>query len=163
MTLQLYLAYVAATLAVCLTPGPAVLLASSRGLSGGVRAGALAALGIESVNALYWLIFSLGLGAVIATSEEIFTVLKYAGAAYLVIFGVLTIRNARRAATEFEETKPTPLWRGPYAQGLVTQLANPKTMLFLAVSCRNSSRPAGRARSISSRSRRAQWRSISSC
>lgn len=133
MTIQLYLAYFAATLAVCLTPGPAVLLASSQGLAAGVRAGALAALGTEAANGLYWLVFVLGLGAIIAASEQAFLLIKYAGAAYLVVLGLLTLRNARRAAEAAKDGGPTPIWRAPFFQGFANQLANPKAMLFLVV------------------------------
>lgn len=133
MTLELYLAYLAATLAFCLTPGPAVLLCSSQGLAKGVGAGALTALGIQTANAFYWLVFVLGLGAVIAASEQLFMILKYAGAAYLIVLGVLTIRNARRSAEAVAHAGPTPIWRTPYFQGAANQLANPKAMLFMAV------------------------------
>lgn len=133
MTPELYFTYFAATLAVCLTPGPAVLLASSQGLSAGVRAGALAALGIQAANSIYWLVFVLGLGAIIATSGQLFTVIKYAGAAYLVILGILTICNARHAAHQAQSVGPTAVWRAPFFQGVVNQFANPKAMLFLIV------------------------------
>lgn len=133
MTPALYLAYLAATLAFCLTPGPAVLLCSSQGLAKGVRAGALAALGIQSANGFYWLVFVLGLGAVIAASEQVFTAIKYAGAAYLIILGILTIANARRSAEATVHAGPIPVWRTPYLQGAANQLANPKAMLFMAV------------------------------
>ncbi len=133
MTPALYLAYLAGTLAFCLTPGPAVLLCSSQGLAKGARAGALAALGIQTANAFYWLVFVLGLGAVIAASEQVFTAIKYAGAAYLIILGILTIRNARRSAEAAAHTGPAPIWSTPYVQGIANQLANPKAMLFMAV------------------------------
>ena len=133
MTLPLFLGYLAATLAICLAPGPAVLLCSAQGMARGVRAGALAALGVEATNGLYWIVFVAGLGAVIAMSETVFTVIKYAGAAYLLILGALTIRNARRSAESPPATGALPIWKTPFVQGFANQLANPKAFLFLAV------------------------------
>ena len=134
MTLPLFLGYLAATLAICLAPGPAVLLCSAQGMARGVRAGALAALGVEATNGLYWIVFVAGLGAVIAMSETVFTVIKYAGAAYLLILGALTIRNARRSAEAPPATGALPIWKTPFVQGFANQLANPKAFLFLATS-----------------------------
>jgi homoserine/homoserine lactone efflux protein len=133
MTVGLFLAYAAASFAFSLAPGPGVFLCSSQSLANGARAGVLAALGTQTGNAAYWTAFLLGLGALIAASEEIFIVVKYAGAAYLVVLGVLTIRNARRAAEAAAQAAPTPVWRTPYLQGLANQIANPKAMLFMVV------------------------------
>ena len=133
MSLELYLAYIAATLAVCLTPGPAVLLCSSQALAKGPRAGMLAAAGVQTANACYWLVFILGLGAVIAASELAFSIIKYAGAAYLIFLGVTTIINARCSAESVAHAKPTAIWQTPFVQGFVNQLANPKAMLFMLV------------------------------
>jgi homoserine/homoserine lactone efflux protein len=133
MTISLYITYLIATLAFCMTPGPAVLLVTSQAMIRGARAGVLAALGTQAANTGYWTVFSLGLGAVIAASEQFFLVVKYAGAAYLVVLGALTIRNARRAAQAVQAPGPVPVWRAPFAQGLANQLANPKALLFMGV------------------------------
>lgn len=133
MTLAIFLAYATASLFFSLAPGPGVLLCSSQALANGARAGVLAALGTQTGNTAYWAAFLLGLGALIAASEQVFTIVKYAGAAYLIFIGVMTIRNARRSAEAMAQAAPAPVWRTPYLQGLANQIANPKAMLFMAV------------------------------
>jgi homoserine/homoserine lactone efflux protein len=138
MTPALYLTYSVATLIFCLTPGPAVLLTTSQAMAGGFRAGVMATLGIQSANLLYWIVFLAGLNTVMAASAQLFTIIKFAGAIYLVLLGVLTFARARRAAEahrpdEAQQTKARSLWRSPYLQGVVNQIANPKAMLFMAV------------------------------
>lgn len=138
MTPALYLTYSVATLIFCLTPGPAVLLTTSQAMAGGFRAGVMATLGIQLANLLYWIVFLLGLNTVMAASAQLFTIIKYAGAIYLVLLGILTIIRAKRTAEayrpdEAQQGKTTSLWRSPFLQGVVNQIANPKAMLFMAV------------------------------
>ena len=98
MTPTLYLAYFLATLALCLTPGPAVFLVSAQAASRGFGAGVLAVTGIVATEVIFWTVSVAGLAAVLANSEIAFTIIKYAGAAYLIVLGVLGIRNARKNA-----------------------------------------------------------------
>jgi homoserine/homoserine lactone efflux protein len=133
MTPALFLTYCAATLAFCLTPGPAVLLASAQGMARGALAGMAAAAGTQAANTLFWLVFSVGLGAVIAASETFFLIVKYVGAAYLIVLGVMTIRNARKHAEGAAHASAGPLWRSPFLQGFANQIANPKAFLFMGV------------------------------
>jgi homoserine/homoserine lactone efflux protein len=138
MTPALYVTYSVATLIFCLTPGPAVLLTTSQAMAGGFRAGVLATLGIQFANLLYWIVFLAGLDAVMAASKDLFTIIKYAGAIYLVVLGVLTFVRAKAAAEayrpdEAQQAKAKSLWRSPFLQGVVNQIANPKAMLFMAV------------------------------
>lgn len=133
MTPALFLAYCAATLAFSLTPGPAVLLVSAQGVARGAVAGMLASAGCQLANALIWLVFSVGMGAVIAASVQFFLIVKVIGAAYLIVLGVLTIRNARRNAESAVHARAAPLWRSPFLQGFANQVANPKAYLFMAV------------------------------
>src|SRR3546814_13756060 len=78
---------------------------------------------------MFFGISAAGLGAVLMASETAFSVLKYAGAGYLIYLGLRTIRNARAAALP-QETERVPVWRHPFMQGLLNQLANPKSILF---------------------------------
>ncbi|MGP3969645.1 LysE family translocator [Streptomyces sp. 6N223] len=129
-----------------ITPGPDMALITKNALTRG-RQGALAtALGIES-GLLVWTAASvLGITAVIRASETAFTVLRYAGAAYLVYLGVsalLALRAAgERAGKEKEKDKEgegegePPAPRGlpaagsPFRQGLLSNIFNPKIVLF---------------------------------
>jgi homoserine/homoserine lactone efflux protein len=112
-----------------LTPGPAVLLVMSQGLRGGARASLLGALGIIAGNAIYFTVSALGLGALIMASAVLFYAIKWAGAAYLIYLGAKMIRESlrARAQTPSETMVSRHQW---FRQGLLTQLANPKAIVF---------------------------------
>lgn len=117
--------YAAMELVLCLTPGPAVLLVISQGMKRGFRASMLGALGILTGNTVYFVLSAAGLGALLLASRTVFEVLKWCGAAYLVFIGVRMILR-KPASTE---DRP-PETRGGFVEGVVTQLANPKAIVF---------------------------------
>lgn len=129
MALELWLAYVLVCFLFAVTPGPAVLLTAGQSIARGFGAGFGVILGTQLGNLVYFVLSAAGLGAILVTSETAFMVVKYAGAAYLIWLGILTIRHAPRALTASEPAR-VPIWRHPFAQGLLNQLANPKSILF---------------------------------
>ena len=86
--------FFAATVALLLTPGPAVLYIVARSASQGRRAGLVSVLGIETGNAVHVAGGALGLAALLAASPVAFSVVKYLGAAYLVALGLGKILRA---------------------------------------------------------------------
>jgi homoserine/homoserine lactone efflux protein len=88
--LNVWLVFVAAEFVLCLTPGSAVLFVASLGLSRGGRASLWANAGILTGNTFYYVLSAIGVGAILLASYEIFTALKYIGAAYLVYLGART-------------------------------------------------------------------------
>ena len=119
-------------MALCVTPGPAVLFVVSHGLARGARASLAANAGILTGNTVYFVLSALGLGAVLLASYEIFTVLKYAGALYLVLLGIQTIRGAGLAVRIVETVGERVSARRIWAQATALQLANPKALVFFA-------------------------------
>jgi threonine/homoserine/homoserine lactone efflux protein len=113
----------------CLSPGPAVLFVLSHGLTRGGRASLWANAGILTGNAFYFLLSALGLGAVLLASHEVFTVIKYSGAAYLIYLGAQTIRGAGAALPSANSTRPAEGWR-TLKRGFALQAANPKALVF---------------------------------
>ncbi len=123
--------FLAATVALILTPGPAVLFVVARSLSQGRRAGLVSVLGIGAGNAVHAGAGVLGLAALLASSPLAFGAVKYLGAAYLVYLGVA--RLARRAAPEGEGRagQATPAALGSaFRQAFAVAVLNPKTALF---------------------------------
>jgi homoserine/homoserine lactone efflux protein len=118
--------FVAAELIFSATPGPAVMLVSAAGLRGGFRAAFAASLGIQTGNAIYILVSALGLGALIATSGTAFAAIKIIGAAYLIFLGVRILWQSR--ASQPPLSSPGK----PYLQAVLTQLANPKAILYFS-------------------------------
>ena len=113
-----------------LTPGQDVAYIVSRGAALGWRGGALGALGVSAGCLVHVTAAALGLSAVLATSAAAFTVVKLAGAAYLVWLGVSMWRSGGGADDPCKE-KPCPVSsRRIFAQGFLTNALNPKVALF---------------------------------
>jgi homoserine/homoserine lactone efflux protein len=129
MNLDTLLLFTATELAMALSPGPAVLLVMSQGARGGPRAAALGAAGIEAGNAIWFLLSALGLTALLLASATAFAVVKWFGAVYLVVLG-LRLLTSRSAPPELEAEAMPVAARALVLQGLLTQLANPKAMIF---------------------------------
>jgi homoserine/homoserine lactone efflux protein len=129
MPIELWLAYVAMSFLFAVTPGPAVLLTAGQAIARGFSAGFAVVLGTQLGNLVYFVVSAAGLGAILMASETAFTAVKYAGAAYLIYLGIRTARHAKAAALPAEAER-VPVWRHPFMQGLLNQLANPKSILF---------------------------------
>jgi homoserine/homoserine lactone efflux protein len=127
--LELWLAYLVACFLFAITPGPAVLLTAGQAISRGFRAGFAVVLGTQAGNLVYFVVSAAGIGAILVTSRTAFMIVKYAGAAYLIWLGFRTIWHAQQALAPSESTR-VPVWQHPFMQGLVNQLANPKSILF---------------------------------
>ena len=117
------LAFAGVALVISISPGPDMALVLRNTLRGGRSAGFRTVGGI-SLGLLVWATMSaLGVAAVLAASSTVFTVLKLAGAAYLVYLGVQSLLALRRGEERVEAPKPAG---SPFRQGLVTNLLNPK-------------------------------------
>ncbi|MFG1400237.1 MULTISPECIES: LysE family translocator [Roseixanthobacter] len=122
------LTYVAVVLGLFLIPGPAVLLVLARASVGGRRVGIATGFGIAAGDLLHTVMATLGLSAVLMTSALAFSVVKYAGAAYLIYLGI-------RALLEHGEDfhlSSARLVDAPLAfrQAVLAEVLNPKTALF---------------------------------
>lgn len=127
-------AFLAASLVLALTPGPAVVYLLTRTLAQGRRAGLASVLGVALGNLGNALGAAIGLAALFAVSSLAFTVVKYAGAAYLVYLGVQALRGASSAIAEADapaEVPPAATGR-VLRDGFLVALLNPKTALFFA-------------------------------
>jgi threonine/homoserine/homoserine lactone efflux protein len=122
------LAFTAAALVLAAIPGPGMLYVLARSLGGGRRVGLRSTAGTAIGGCVHVVAAAVGLSAVLAASATAFSIVKYAGAVYLIGLGVVTLRSARR---------PPPAVSGEGAsdaralsQGIVTEALNPKTALF---------------------------------
>lgn len=123
-------AFITASLILALTPGPGVFFIVSRSLSQGRRAGLLSVAGIAIGNLANAVAASLGLAAVFAVSSIAFTVIKYAGAIYLLYLGFNMLRSATVRETELVSTLLSS--RRVFHEAFVVALLNPKTTIFFA-------------------------------
>ncbi len=128
MTLELYLAYVAATLIVLAIPGPTIMLVVSYALTQGRKSAAASVMGVGLGDATAAAASLLGLGALLAASATAFTVLKWVGAAYLVWLG-LKMWRSRPSALGPHTVADIPAGKIFWHAFVVTAL-NPKGIVF---------------------------------
>ncbi|MES0811265.1 LysE family translocator [Roseibium sp. SCPC15] len=128
MTLELYFAYVIATLIVLAIPGPTIMLVVSYALTQGRKSAFASVMGVGLGDATAATASLLGLGAILAASATAFTVLKWVGAAYLVWLGVKMWRS-RPTALGMHQVAAVPANKIFWHAYVVTSL-NPKGIVF---------------------------------
>lgn len=113
------------------TPGVDLMLTLARTLQFGVRAGLTVALGITTGCLVHTLAAAFGLAALLTASAGAFTVIKWAGAVYLLWLaaGMLRAALTRSASGPMPATRDPTAW-GMYRQGLTTNVLNPKVAIF---------------------------------
>ena len=114
----------------CLTPGPAVLLVLSQGLARGTGASVWSNLGILSGNTVYFALSATGLGALLLASYELFSLIRWAGAAYLLWLGVTTFLGRSGAPAVTAAQAPATSGARMLLHGFVLQISNPKALVF---------------------------------
>jgi threonine/homoserine/homoserine lactone efflux protein len=120
--------FLAATLALNLTPGPDMLYVIARSLSQGRSAGIVSALGIGAGCLVHMLAAAFGLSAVLMSSAVAFEAVKWAGAAYLVFLGVRAVLSG---ASGIEgAARPAASLARVFREGVATNVLNPKVALF---------------------------------
>jgi threonine/homoserine/homoserine lactone efflux protein len=121
--------FAAACLAFLAIPGPSVFYIVTRSLVQGRRAGVTSMLGVQAGGLVHVVAAAFGVSALIASSAAAFTVVKYAGAAYLVYLGVRKLLGHDDA--EAEEAPRGPVSSAHlFTHGVIVNVLNPKTALF---------------------------------
>jgi threonine/homoserine/homoserine lactone efflux protein len=122
-----FVIFAAASLAFVAVPGPSVIYIVSRSLAEGRRAGIVSALGIQTGGLVHVLAATIGVSALLASSAVAFSIVKYAGAAYLIYLG---LRKLLAGEAPEERAGVSVGRRQLYWQGVVVNSLNPKTALF---------------------------------
>jgi threonine/homoserine/homoserine lactone efflux protein len=123
--------FMISALALNLTPGPAILLILSRSLSQGRAAAVVSVLGLATASVIHAVAAAFGLSALLLYSPLAFAIIKYCGAAYLIYLGVAGFLSGGIAglAGRIKGGRRRSLAHA-YVQGLLTDLLNPKLLLF---------------------------------
>lgn len=127
----LLVAFMGASLVLALTPGPAVVYIVARTLAQGRACGLASVVGVALGNLANAVGAALGLAALFAISSTAFTVVKWAGAAYLVYLGVRMWRATSASLNAVPQPATQPL-RRVFRDGFLVAMLNPKTTLFFA-------------------------------
>lgn len=119
--------FFAAALAIAISPGPGIFYVAARTLAGGRSEGLASSFGTGLGGLVHVAAGAVGVSALVMASAEAFTMLKLAGAAYLVWIGLKTIREARQT---FEAKAVTTGAARAFREGIVVEALNPKTAAF---------------------------------
>jgi len=127
--LHTLLVFTAASAVLIAVPGPSVLYIVTRSVAQGRRAGVVSMLGIEAGAVVHVVAAAIGLSALIASSATAFTILKYAGAAYLIFLG---LRKLAERPSPAEEADAVPGRTGGrlFWEGALVNALNPKVATF---------------------------------
>jgi threonine/homoserine/homoserine lactone efflux protein len=121
--------FLAIAVFVVVTPGVDTALVTKNALLHGRGAAIMTALGVNAGIALWTTASALGLGAVLHRSEALFTAVKLAGAAYLVVLGAQALWLSWRRGLPVAAVV-VPSRRSPFVQGILSNLLNPKVAVF---------------------------------
>jgi threonine/homoserine/homoserine lactone efflux protein len=128
------LAFLGVAVLVIVTPGQDTALTIRNTLLGGRGGGVATAAGVSTGQLTWTIATSAGLAALLAASETVFLVLKWAGAAYLIFLGLQALRAALSPGSRPVSPSPSPgrSGRGFYLQGVLSNLGNPKMVVFFS-------------------------------
>ena len=145
MSWEVWATFLLVETGLALAPGPAVLFVVSTALRHGGRRSVWANVGILSGNAFYFTLSAVGLGAVLLASHDVFTLLKWCGAAYLVYLGLRLVVAPGGPPNDANAEQPVAgrsTWT-IFRQGFILQAANPKALVFFVALLPQFINPAG--------------------
>lgn len=127
MNTHLLLLFSATVLPLICTPGPDMLFIASQAVSGGVKAGLRATLGVVLGYGVHSLLVALGLAAVVAASPVLFEAIRWIGIAYLLFLAYKLIRSAMQSHGITVSGRKV---ENQLSKGFLTALLNPKGMMI---------------------------------
>ncbi|PQA88019.1 LysE family translocator [Hyphococcus luteus] len=133
MSIELYLAFVAATALLIITPGPVVALVVATSVRWGARRAFWIIAGTASASAIHMVLICFGLSALLAQIGQALFWIKWIGAAYLFYLGVKALReHATLSPDDVDAAAPAKSPRQLVAEGFFVALLNPKALIFYA-------------------------------
>ena len=124
----------------CISPGPAVLLTISQSMKRGFATGMWGTMGILAANTIYFTLSAIGVGALLIASVTLFTIVKYIGAAYLIVMGIQMLIPLVKSwfnkvdnddgLNEMLAQEPPVSGGSAFTKGFVIQASNPKNLVF---------------------------------
>ncbi|MEK4228168.1 LysE family translocator [Solibacillus sp. FSL H8-0538] len=128
MDIVVLLSFLGTAILLTVMPGPDILFVIAQSISQNARAGVTTALGLCTGLLVHITAAVVGISAIVYSSATIFTIVKFAGAAYLIYLAIGAIR-APGSSVQFGE-KPTIAYGKLYKKGIIMNILNPKVSLF---------------------------------
>ncbi|KIA93994.1 MULTISPECIES: LysE family translocator [unclassified Flavobacterium] len=113
-----------------ITPGNDTIFILSRSMAQGKKAGFMSVLGIATGSLIHTILAAFGLSIIIAKSILVFSIIKYAGAAYLLYIGYQMLTDKTRLNTDVSFSEKSINLKKIYRDGVITNVLNPKVALF---------------------------------
>jgi homoserine/homoserine lactone efflux protein len=139
---ELYLAYVAACIAIVIVPGPTVTVIIANSLRHGARAGLLNVAGTQAGLAIMLAVLAAGLHVIVAGLAQVFDIVRIAGAAYLVWLGLKLWRSDGTLGSAAGRARAGGSF---FWQGFLVILSNPKALFFMGAFIPQFLNPSGNA------------------
>ena len=121
--------FVGASLALLMTPGPAVLYIVTRSVGSGRRTGLVSVLGICTGTLVHVAAAALGLSALLMSSALAFNIVRWVGAVYLIVLGIRTLLDRDGLSVDTAD-QGSDDWHSVFRQGVIVNVLNPHTALF---------------------------------
>lgn len=131
MATSTFILYLLALSGAFLLPGPDMALVVATSATRGVGAALVTALGVAASRAMHVLLSGLGLAALMAAHPQALLAVRWGGAVYLVVLAIGALRAQPCAATA--ATALAPSAGASFARGFLTNLLNPKALLFCSL------------------------------
>ena len=132
MTLDNWVLFMIAVLALMSTPGPSQLLMLSNSATYGLKNSVATIVGDLSANLLQMIIATAGIGLLIASFDNILIYIKWIGVIYLVWNALKLILSKKQNANNYKKSNNKKIYRKLFLQGFLTSASNPKAILFFA-------------------------------
>jgi threonine/homoserine/homoserine lactone efflux protein len=123
-----FVLFLTACTILALTPGPGMMYVLTRTLAGGRREGIASSLGTFLGGTVHVFAAAAGLSVILARSAVLFSMIKLAGAGYLIFLGIRMFWDSKKDSQIGLLNRQGQ--RSPLIQGIVTEVLNPKTALF---------------------------------
>ena len=130
MELNNYLLFIAASIFLCVVPGPDMVHLLSRTIAQGAKSGLMAALGMNLGAYCHLFAAIFGLSAILATSATAFTIVKWFGAFYLIYLGIQALTNKISPLPISSVISNNATAQSSFWQGFLSDILNPKVAIF---------------------------------
>ncbi len=130
MDMQVFLLFVITTFVVVFSPGPAAIATASQGAGNGLGRAMFGICGVASANAVYFALSATGIASLIIASHTLFSIIKWAGVAYLIYLGASALFS--KSGGLKVKTGPKAKRMNLFATGFTVEFANPKALLYFA-------------------------------
>ena len=130
MEFQTFLVFAIATFVIVISPGPAAITVAAQGAGNGTLRAIFGVFGIAAANVVYFTLSALGIASLIIASDILFSIIKWAGVAYLIYLGGHALFSKAGAL----KVKTGAKARGSilFAKAFMVEFANPKALLYFA-------------------------------